>query len=124
MRWKSLEEEERQGQTWFSKASSAALLGLSEGESGQKAGVREADRATQAGDSGAWDLSAIPIPSQLICRHLHGFLSSACSFCPSPLPTTLLIFLLLLLLLPNYQNLNLATKFQASIERLILYSMN
>ena len=29
VRWKSLEEEERQGQTWFSKAPSAALLGLS-----------------------------------------------------------------------------------------------
>ena len=43
---------------------------------------------------------------------------------PLPLPITLLLFHLLLLLLPNYQNLSLATKFQASIERLILYSMN
>ena len=56
-----------------------------EGESGQKAGVREADRATQVGDSGAWKLSALPIPSQLISRHLGGFPSSACTvFAPHP----------------------------------------
>lgn len=43
-----------------------------DGESGPKAGARDADRATQLGDSGARDLSASPFPSQLICRHLGG----------------------------------------------------